>query len=130
VSVTFSIKCPVNTANKRLHWAVKHNLFREVRHSVWAALAAIKALPTSREKLILAKEPVKKMVSFVRYWGGRSREMDHDGFACATKPVLDALKLGDKGEGLIYDDAPSWVAVTWEQIKCKEKAGTLEVTIQ
>ena len=42
MSVKFSIKCPPNTANKRLFWAAKHNLFREIRREVWAALAGTK----------------------------------------------------------------------------------------
>lgn len=127
--VVFVIACPPNTANLRLHWAAKHKLFKDVRLQVWARLAFTHQLPIAHAKLVLAKKPVKKLVKFVRYYGGRHREMDHDGIACATKPVLDALKLGDKGEGLIYDDAPTWCAVTWEQVKDKSRSGQLEVTI-
>jgi len=129
LTVTFTIKCPPNTSNSRLHWAAKHKLFKKVRLEVWASLAQSKQLPTSHDKLVLAKSPVKKVVNFTRYYGGRWREMDWDGIACATKPVLDALKLGDGGEGLIYDDAPKWCAVMWSQVKNKAKAGTLEVEI-
>jgi hypothetical protein len=130
VEVRFQIRCPANTANRRMHWAARHRLFRRVREEVWEALLATNALPSPNAILTLAKSPAKKLVSFVRYYGGRLREMDHDGFACATKPVLDALKCSDRGFGLIFDDAPRWCAVTWEQVKDKDRAGMLDVTVQ
>lgn len=130
MAVSFTIKCPPNLSNQRGHWSVRARIGKEVRREVWAVLHETKQHPTAHDQYTLAKEPVKKLVTFTRYFGGRTREMDWDGVASATKPVLDALKLGDKGVGLIYDDAPKWCAVTWDQKKDKDKAGTLEVTVQ
>lgn len=126
-TVRFTIKAPKSRSNQRVHWAVRHNQDRAIHSEVWAAVAAAKAMPTSRQKLLLATEKPKRTVRFIRYWGGRVREMDFGNFVASVKPVLDALKLDRIG--LIFDDAPSYCVEVYEQVKDKAQAGQLQVEI-
>lgn len=128
MSVKFTIAAPKSRSNQRVHWAVRHNEDRAIHTAVWAAVAAAKAMPTSRQKLLLAKDKPKRIVKFVRYWGGRVREMDFGNFVASVKPALDALTLNRIG--LIYDDAPSYCTEVYEQVKDKKRAGQLEVTVE
>ena len=140
-SVRFEIPCPPNFENERMHWAVKSKAIREAREATRWAIIAARAMPTSHDRLLMATEPRKRVVSFVRFFGGKVREMDPGGLVSACKPVLDALKLvvGHKrqygrmveiqGAGLLFDDSAKWVTTLYEQVKDKSRAGQLEVEI-
>jgi hypothetical protein len=111
------------------HHMARYKLNKKIRTAVWAALVESGKLPTSYQKLELATRPVKKIVKFTRFYGGRVKQMDNGNFIASCKAVLDALKLGDKGEGLIFDDRPEWLTDMYDQVKDKSHAGKLEVEI-
>lgn len=107
----------------------RYKLNQEIRKLVWAALVEAHLLPTPAKKLALAADPVKKVVSFIRYFGGSTHEMDKGNFIASCKAYLDALKLDDRGEGLIFDDRPQWCTDLYEQKKDTTRSGYLEIEI-
>lgn len=111
------------------HRMARHRLNKLIRKAVWASLLAEHALPTSAEKLALAQRPEKRCVKFTRFFGGRVNQMDKGNFVASCKAVLDALKLGDNGEGLIFDDRPEWLVDMYLQEKDPAKAGVLLVEV-
>ena len=139
--IRFTIPCPPNFENERMHWAVRSKAVQSARNRTLYAIAEAGAMPTAHERLVMATEPRKRVVKFTRYFGGRIREMDSGGIVSACKPVLDALKLvvGHKrqygrmievqGAGILFDDSAKWVTTMHEQVKDATRAGTLEVTI-
>ena len=124
-----------------MHWAVKSKAIRDARESTWIALRITREFPTSHERLLMAVNPVKRVVKFTRFYGGNRRRMDEGGLVSACKPVLDALKLivGHRrqygrmteiqGAGLLYDDSPEWVTTMYEQKKNPKRAGMLLVEV-
>ena len=130
MSVKFTVKAQRNPLNgSHGHWTRDHAVMKKCRAAVAFALMEIGRIPSAHDKLVLAKSPVKKSVKFTRFWGGRSREMDFEGFVASCKHYLDALKMSDDGEGLIYDDSQTWVALLYDQVKDKTKAGLLEIEV-
>ena len=129
MSIKFTIKCPESRSNSRCHWSVQYKRDRKVNFAVRIALSASKQMPKSHDKLVLGMDKPQRVVRFTRFFGGRSREMDFGNFVASCKPVLDSLKLDDKGVGLIYDDAPKYCREMYDQIKDKERAGQLEVEV-
>lgn len=111
------------------HHMARYRLNQEIRRAVWAALVEAHALPSASAKLELATRPVKRVVTFTRFYGGRVREMDNGNFTASCKAVLDALKCGDRGEGLIYDDRPEWVTDVYQQRKSVKHAGLMLVEV-
>lgn len=86
--------------------------------------------PTANEKLNLARRPVKRLVSFTRYYGGRVKRLDGaDNLPGTCKPVLDFLVLKEGGLGLIFDDRDEWCATCYEQVEDRNKAGRLRVEV-
>ena len=105
--------------------------------------------PTSHQRLLLATNPVKRVVVFTRFWfvgkvGEKLvnvKELDPDNFVGSCKPVLDELKLVTwrrrefgqmverPGFGFIVDDRSQYCQAMYDQQRNPARAGKLEVRI-
>lgn len=106
------------------------------------AILAAGVMPTAHDKLVMAQKPWKRVVSFVRFYGGNVKLMDTGNFIGGLKACLDELKLvtwtttahGQKverpGFGFLYDDSPAFVCDMYDQRRDLERAGQLEITIR
>jgi Holliday junction resolvase RusA-like endonuclease len=65
----------------------------------------------------------KRAVVLTRLYAGRERERDHDNLVGAAKPVLDAMVKA----GLLIDDAPKFLACTYQQERAAEPGVRVEI---
>lgn len=63
-------------------------------------------------ELLALKKKVKCKMVITRYG---SRLLDADNYAGACKILIDQIK----NKGLIVDDSPKWLDISFEQVKCR-----------
>lgn len=141
-SASFEVRCPPSL-NEQKKWSVgRAKRFRDgLVLEMTQALNAAGCRPTALDRLQLATEPVKRIVKFMRFFGGRVHELDKDNLIGGCKPLLDELKLVTwrrreyghmverEGFGFIFDDAPEYCCAIYDQKRDPAKAGLLRVEV-
>ena len=96
------------------HWAKKHKWTKQIGLLVRLTRARRAEVAWVRER--------RMQVTITRYG---SRELDDDNFRGGCKGLIDALVR----EGVILDDSPRWVTVTYVQVKCSRKEARTMVSV-
>jgi hypothetical protein len=152
---TLHIPRPVPSANARHvngRDRVSRALYRKLRNA-WARdlIAAWRNLSAYGETIPLCGtlRQVQRRLVLTRIMGPRQREYDTGNIEGGWKPILDAMKPATpggvvtvqsgpnkgkrrivqpvSGAGLIYDDAPRWVEVTYRQERGAEAGCLIEI---
>ena len=139
----FEILCPPSL-NVQKRWSIgQAKRFRDdLVLEMTQALNVAGGRPSTPQRLAMAKNPFKRVVKFLRFYGGNVKRLDSaDNFRGACKPVLDELKLVTwrrrvygqmverNGFGFLFDDADEWCCAMYDQEKKVKKAGRLVVEI-
>lgn len=88
----------------------------------------------------VTKPTGRRLVTIERLWGPRCREWDYDGLVGGCKPVVDAMQpmrtytrkgktRNVPGAGLILDDSPKHVTVTYLQQRAPDGVPGTRITI-
>ena len=150
--MTWTIRIPraVPSANARYcngRDRVSRALYRKLRNA-WAAdlIAAWRNASARGETLPLCGpgRAVKRRLVLTRVMGKGQREYDFGNLVGGCKAIVDAmlpskpprevlekgkrvLKAGVPGAGLIYDDSPAWVDVTYRQERGAQAGCIIEI---
>lgn len=100
-----------SVANNRWHWAKKAKYMKQWRTTT-AQAALVDRLPKAEGRRV--------SLTLTRYG---LRVLDAGNLAASFKPVEDGLK----DAGVIVDDSPKWVEVSFKQMLCKR--GEERVTV-
>jgi Holliday junction resolvase RusA-like endonuclease len=105
VMISFNLTQPIPSLNVTLkeHWAVKKKRRDSYEETLkWLYVQGEKA---TKEYL---RASIKKRV---RIHSQRARKLDYDNLVGGAKTLIDALKRA----GMIVDDSPEWLEVTYTQ---------------